>query len=75
MREASGGTLRFDIDAITAQDDRVVIKARSRALLKSGEPYANTYVLVLRLRDGRIVSVHEHFNAMVVMEKLVPLMG
>lgn len=75
MREASGGTLTFDIDAITAQDYRVVIEARSTARLRNGEAYANTYVFVLRLRDGRIVLVREHFNALEVMEKLVPLMG
>lgn len=75
MREACGGTLKFTIDAITAQDDRVAIEAHSTATLRNGEAYANTYVFVLRLRDGRIASVREHFNALVVMEKLIPLMG
>jgi ketosteroid isomerase-like protein len=75
MREACQGTLKFEIDAITAEDDRVVIEARSTAKLRNGEDYANTYVFVLRLKGGRIASVREHFNAMVVMEKLIPLMG
>ena len=75
MREASGGTLRFAIEAITAEADRVVIEARSSATLRGGVDYANTYVFILRLRDGRIATVREHFNAVVVMEKLLPLMG
>ncbi|MBC2667682.1 nuclear transport factor 2 family protein [Novosphingobium piscinae] len=74
MREASGGTLAFTIDAITAEADRVVIEARSTATLRGGAAYANTYVFVLRLRDGRIASVREHFNPAIVLELLLPLM-
>lgn len=75
MRQATGGTLRFTIDSITAEGDRVVIEAHSTATLHTGTAYANTYVFVLRLREGRIASVREHFNALTVMKKLVPLMG
>jgi ketosteroid isomerase-like protein len=67
--------IRFTIDAITAEDDRVVAEARSTTTLINGEPYENTYVFSLRIRDGRIAWIAEHYNALVVQEKLFPLMA
>lgn len=67
--------IRFTIDAITAEADRAVAEARSTAILVNGEPYANTYVFSFRIRDGRIAWIAEHYNALVVQEKLVPLMA
>jgi len=67
--------IRFTIDAITAEDDRVVAEARSTATLTNGEPYANTYVFAFRIRDGRIAHIAEHMNLAIVHEKLVPLMA
>lgn len=65
--------LRFTVDSITAEEDRAVAEARSEGVLINGEPYANTYVFVLRIRDGRIASLAEHFNALIVQEKMIPL--
>ncbi|MDR2857269.1 MAG: nuclear transport factor 2 family protein [Novosphingobium sp.] len=65
--------LRFTVDSITAEGDRAVAEARSEGVLIDGEPYANTYVFVLRIRDGRIASIAEHFNALIVQEKMMPL--
>lgn len=66
--------LVFTIDAITAEDDRVVAEVRSQGVLIDGKPYANTYVFVLRVRDGLIASVAEHFNALIVLERMTPLL-
>jgi ketosteroid isomerase-like protein len=63
----------FTVHAITAQDDRVVIEARSQATLINGEEYANTYVFSLRVKDGRIAWIAEHFNALIAQAKLFPL--
>jgi uncharacterized protein len=65
--------IRFTVDAMTAQDDRVVIEAHSQATLINGEAYGNTYVFSLRVRDGRIAWIAEHFNALIAQEKLFPL--
>jgi len=65
--------IRFTVDAITAEDDRVVIEAHSEAMLINGEQYANTYVFSLRVRDGRIAWIAEHFNPLIAQEKLSPL--
>jgi ketosteroid isomerase-like protein len=67
--------IRFTIDAITAEDDRVVAEAHSEATLINGEPYAMTYVFSFRIRDGRIAWIAEHYNAFVAQEKLFPLMA
>lgn len=67
--------IMFTIDAITAEGDRVVAEARSRAVLINGEAYENTYVFPMRIADGRIAHVAEHFNALVVKEKLYPVMA
>lgn len=68
------GTLRFTVESLTADEDRVVAEARSEARLINGELYTQTYVFVFRIRDGRIASVAEHYNALVAQDKLVPLM-
>jgi ketosteroid isomerase-like protein len=66
--------IRFTVDSITAEEDRAVAEVRSEATLVNGEPYAMTYVYVFRIRDGRIASVAEHYNAQISQEKLIPLM-
>jgi ketosteroid isomerase-like protein len=65
--------IQFTVDALTAEDDRVVIEAHSQATLINGEQYANTYVFSLRVRDGRIAWIAEHYNVFVAQEKLFPL--
>lgn len=67
--------IQFTIDAITAEDDRVVAEAHSNATLVNGESYENTYVFAFRIRDRKFAHLAEHYNALVTQEKLVPLMG
>lgn len=64
----------FTIQSLTAEDDRVVAEATSEGVLVDGEPYGNTYIFVFRIRDGRIAHIAEHFNALIVHDKLIPLM-
>jgi uncharacterized protein len=66
--------IQFFIDAITCEDDRGVAEVHSQATLIDGSDYQNTYVFTFRFREGRITHVSEHFNALIVSEKLVPLM-
>lgn len=68
------GPLRFTIHSLTAEEDRVVAEAESRGKLVDGSEYSNTYVFVFRIRDGRFAAIAEHYNAVVVQEKLMPLM-
>lgn len=65
--------IRFTVDAMTAEDDRVVVEAHSRATLIDGQEYVNTYVFSLRVRNGRIAWIAEHYNPLIAQEKLFPL--
>lgn len=69
-----GGTLTYTIDALTAEDDRVVAEVRSHGTLAGGEPFQNTHVFILRVREGRVASVAEFMNQDAVRDKIVPLM-
>jgi ketosteroid isomerase-like protein len=75
LAQMTAGPLEFTIDSTTAEDDRVVAEVHSHGTLINGEDYANTYVYVFRMRDGKIASVAEHYNALIAQEKLVPLMA
>lgn len=66
---------RYTVDAMTAEGERVAVEAHAEGVLKSGEPYANTYVFVLRIHEGRIVSLAEHFDPRPVLEKIMPLLS
>ena len=57
------------------EDDRVIAEARSVATLIDGQAYAQTYVFAMRIRDGRIAHIAEHYNALETQEKLMPLMA
>jgi uncharacterized protein len=52
----------LETGAVTAEDDRVAVEARSRALRTNGVRYANEYHFLFRIRDGEIVEVREHNN-------------
>ena len=73
LPKMSASPLTFTIDSITAEDDRAVAEVRSEGTLMNGEEYRNTYVFVFRIHNNRIASVAEHFNALIVQEKMMPL--
>jgi ketosteroid isomerase-like protein len=68
------GPLVFTINALTADEDRVVAEATSEGRLINGETYSQTYVFVFRIRDGKIAAVAEHYNALIAQQKLMSLM-
>jgi ketosteroid isomerase-like protein len=66
--------LTYTLHSLTAEEDRVVVEAESEGELINGESYRNTYVYVMRFRDGKLASVAEHYNALIAQQKLLPLM-
>lgn len=68
-----GGTLEYHIDALTAEEDRVLAEVRSSGTLVNGEDFSNVHVFSFRIYDGRIASVAEFMNPVIVSEKIVPL--
>jgi ketosteroid isomerase-like protein len=75
LAEICATPLTFTIDSITAQDDRVVAEVHSQCTLNDGEDYANTYVFVFRVRNGRIFAIAEHYNALIVEQQILPLLA
>jgi ketosteroid isomerase-like protein len=69
----SGG-LAYSVDSLTAEEDRVAAEVQSRGTLLNGDVFHNVYVFLIRIRNGRIASVAEHFNPAPVTEKILPLL-
>ena len=64
--------VNYTIDSLTAEEDRVAAEIRSNGTFADGDTYENIYVFILRIRDGRIASVAEHFNPDPVLKKILP---
>ena len=54
----------------TDDPELVVTTARSEALMVSGRRYANRYIMLTRVRDGKVAEHTEYFNPLPVMELL-----
>lgn len=52
----------------TEDPELLVTTARSEVVLLSGQPYANSYVILTRFRDGKVVEHIEYFNPLPVIE-------
>jgi ketosteroid isomerase-like protein len=52
----------------TDDPELFVTTARSEAVLVSGQDYANSYVILTRLRDGKVAEHVEYFNPLPVIE-------
>jgi ketosteroid isomerase-like protein len=62
----------YTINALTAQDDRVVAETQSNGTFLDGEPFHNVHVFLFRIRDGKIAYMGEFMNQTNVMEKIMP---
>jgi len=57
--------LSVEIDAMTAEEDRVAVELRIRGRsAASGEPYHNHYHFLFRIREGRVVAIREHLDSL-----------
>lgn len=68
------GRLRYRVVSLTAEDDRVAAEVQAHGTLTSGAVYENSYMYIFRIRDLRIASFAEHFNPLIVQEKISPLL-
>jgi ketosteroid isomerase-like protein len=56
------------IGEVTTEGDRVWMEAESEALLTTGATYNNTYVFLLKVRDGKVVEAKEFSDTLQVFE-------
>ncbi len=54
--------LRFEIDALTAEGERVAIEAHSDGVTAAGHRYQQQYHFLLRARGGQIVEFKEYLD-------------
>ncbi len=64
------GPITMRIGDVTAEDDRVWIEAESQAALAGGGTYANTYVIALKVHDGKIAEMKEFSDTLHVFEAI-----
>ncbi|RAV03878.1 nuclear transport factor 2 family protein [Mycolicibacter senuensis] len=64
------GPITMRVGDVTAEGDRVWIEAESEAPLSSGGTYLNTYVIALKLRDGKIAEMKEFSDTLHVFEAI-----
>jgi ketosteroid isomerase-like protein len=56
----------------TEDPELLVTTARSEVRLTSGRPYANSYVMLTRIRNGEVLEHVEYFNPLAVIEAFAP---
>jgi ketosteroid isomerase-like protein len=54
----------------TEDPELYVTTARSEVVLATGAPYRNTYVMLTRVRDGKVVEHSEYFNPLPIIAML-----
>jgi uncharacterized protein len=57
---------------IFADGDYVIVEARGDVVTKTGKAYNNTYCLVIRMRDDKMVDLTEYFDTELVTAALEP---
>jgi ketosteroid isomerase-like protein len=55
-------SLNIDVRSTTAEEDRVVIEFRTTAKTHSGLDYENEMLVLVRCKDGKIVSIYEQLD-------------
>ena len=63
--------LRFTIDAMTVEGERVAVEAHSEGRHASGRDYRNRYHFLVKIRDGKIVMLKEYMDTQHAMEVLL----
>ncbi len=54
--------LRFTIDAMTVEGERVAVEAHSEGRHAGGRDYHNQYHFLVKIRDGKIVMLKEYMD-------------
>ncbi len=73
LAAAVAGDLVYEIDSLTAEDDRVVAEVHSDWELVNGQRAQNRHVFLFTLREGRVASMAEYMDPSVPREILGPL--
>ena len=62
--------LRFNIQAMTAEDERVAVEATSEGEHISGQTYSNEYHFLFEFKDGKLLRLKEYMDTEMVTDVL-----
>lgn len=71
--DAFADGVRFDIETVTAEEDRVAVEFRGYAELSSGGSYNNSYHVLFQIRDGKICHIREYADTKLVDDVLASM--
>lgn len=54
--------IRFVVNAMTAEGERVAVEAQSEGMHVSGKVYSNDYHFLFRFRDGKVIEYKEYMD-------------
>ena len=69
--ESIDGGWKFDIKAVTAEEDRVSVESENEARFINGTTYHGHYHFLFRLKNGQIKEVKEYLDTLYVHETYV----
>ena len=69
--EVLAGPNPLTVSRMIAEEDCVVVQARGNARTKAGADYCNSYCMIFRLNDGRVVEITEYADTGLV-ERVLP---
>ena len=59
------------VSRMIAEEDCVAVQARGNARTKAGADYCNSYCMIFRLNDGRVVEITEYADTALI-ERMLP---
>lgn len=69
--EVLAGANPLTVSRMIAEEDCVVVQAHGRARTKAGADYCNSYCMIFRLNDGRVVEITEYADTALI-ERVLP---
>lgn len=71
LSEVLAGPNPLTVLRMIAEDDCVAVQARGNARTKAGAAYCNSYCMIFRLTDGRVVEITEYADTALI-ERALP---
>ncbi|MCY4425742.1 MAG: nuclear transport factor 2 family protein [Halieaceae bacterium] len=69
------GGIRFELLDVTAEDNRLSVRANGYAKTVDGGEYNNRYHFLFKFRDGKIFETHEYMDSLLVENVLGPTLN
>lgn len=71
LHMALAGPNPLAVSRMIAEEDCVAVQARGNAVTRAGAPYRNSYCMIFRLVDGRVVEITEYADTALI-ERALP---